>query len=304
MRRISLVCFLAAASWAQPNGWVTSNLPGFKINSGTSTLKSGVRIRYTSVATPDGSSVNLIATGSSMSDDVFHRFLIDKTTASYFGYDLVLGPGDANGRYQAAFQPLTGDEKMLSHIADVPLKPMMLPKYPPPQTVREGDLIALDVMVSADGKHKITDYIEVLAPPGSPAADPGPDSQDFTVDDGPVTFNGTEHSLWVNGQGRELGAFTGKPGATFWIAFPGQGRYILSLTPHEGFLKSGTMHGDTLSFQDAGQRYDVRFATPIAGQGKVWNLYVLHDMGFQPNPASAGMVSAGTDRLDNLWPKR
>jgi Sigma-70 region 2 len=38
-------------------------------------------------------------------------------------------------------------------------------------------------------------------------------------------------------------------GATVWFCYPGQGRYILSLVPHEGF---------------------------ILGSKGAWNLYVLH----------------------------
>ena len=291
MFRTSLLYFLAAAALAQTNG--------HQISSGTGTLKSGVTIRYKSVATPDGTSLNLIATGISMSDNGLHRFVIDKTTASYFGYDLVIGPADSNNRYQAAFQPLTGVDDLVAHLSENPsLKAKMLPKYPAPQMVREGDLIALDLMVSEDGTRKLTDYVEVLAPPGSPAAGLNADALDFTVDDGPLKFDGMHPALWVNGQAKELTAFTGKPGATFWIAFPGQGRYTVSLAPHDGFTKSGTMHGDTISFQDGGQRYDIRFGSPIASRG-AWNLYVLHDMSYE-----SGIVSAGTDRLDNLSTKR
>src|SRR5580704_11534811 len=148
MFRTSLVYFLAAAAWAQTN----KPVPGYELSSGTGTLKSGVGIRYRTMATPDDSSLNLIATGINVGDDGFHRFVIDKTTGSYFGYDLVVSLPDANNRYQAVFQPLTGVDRMVAHISENPsLKPMMLPKYPPPQMVREGDVIALDLMVSPDG---------------------------------------------------------------------------------------------------------------------------------------------------------
>jgi len=297
MFRTSIVFFLATAALAQTNRVA----PGYEFSSGAGMLKSGVRIRYKSVATPDESSLNLVATGITMSDDILHRFLIDKTTSTYFGYDLMVGPADATNRYQATFQPLTGTEEMVMGISGNPsLKPMMLPKYPPPQMVREGDLISLDLMVSADGTRKITDYVEILAPPAAPAFDLNAEARDFTLDDGSVKYGNTEHSFWVNGQARELTAFTGKPGATFWIAMPGQGRYIVSLSPREGFPRTGILHGDTISFQDGGQRYDVRFENSIAGRGKVWNLYVLHDTSYQPNAAFKDAVSAGTDRLDNL----
>ena len=84
----------------------------------------------------------------------------------------------------------------------------------------------------------------------------------------------------------------------------GQAALDASIPHHRRTYKGGTLHGDTISFQDAGQRYDVRFAGPIAGPGKAWNLYVLHDMSYEPNTASQSIFSAGTDRLDNLWTKR
>src|SRR5260370_10497915 len=186
-----------------------------------------------------------------------------------------------------------------------PLRLMTLPKYPPPQIVHDGDIIELDLMASPDGKQKLTDYIEIFSPHHEPpAASTAVQPRDFTVDDGPVTFDATQFTIWKQGQQlQELLGFTSRPGATFWIALPGQGRYILSLTPHDGFTKSGAIRDNVMSFEIAGQEYEVRLMSPIAGAGKAWNLYMLHDVTYEPKQHEQKIVNIGTDRLENLLPK-
>jgi hypothetical protein len=220
--------------------------------------------------------------------------MVDRSSGVYFGYDLVIADrGDGNG-YLATFQPLSAISSF---------KPSPLPKYPAPQVVRDGDIIELDLMVSPDGKQRLTDYIEILGRPSGPAAaTTTAEPCDFTLDDGPVKVDSFDMGIWIDGQkyqGRS--GFTEKPGATFYIAVPGQGRYVLSLTPHEGFVKSGTIRDNVIGFEGGGQQYEIRFMTPIAGAGKAWYLYVLHDRTFQ-RPASNG-IGVGLDRLQNLVPQ-
>jgi hypothetical protein len=38
---------------------------------------------------------------------------------------------------------------------------LVLPRYPDPVVVENGDTIALDLLVSPDGKRKIVDYLEI-----------------------------------------------------------------------------------------------------------------------------------------------
>jgi hypothetical protein len=168
--------------------------------------------------------------------------------------------------------------------------------------VRDGDTIALDLMVSPDGTRRIVDYIRVsLHPLEPPAATTTAEPRDFTVDDGAVTYDASATSVWIDGK-KQTGilGFTGKPGSTFWIAFPGHGRYILSLIPHEGLVKSGVVCDNVLFFQDGGDQYEVRFMSSVAGRGKAWNLYVIRDGGYETLTSDA--VSAGIDRLENLLP--
>jgi hypothetical protein len=93
-----------------------------------------------------------------------------------------------------------------------------------------------------------------------------------------------------------------RTGATLWFAVPDRGRYILSLTPREGFPRAGSIRDNVVEFQAGGDRYEYRSSSPILGQGKAWNLYLLHDPRYRPKATREPMVFAGIDRLDNLLP--
>ena len=80
-----------------------------------------------------------------------------------------------------------------------------------------------------------------------------------------------------------------------------RGRYILSLVPHDGFQKSGTIRDNVLSFQLDGQQYEIRTPDLILGVKGAWNLYAMHGPQYQPK---VDWISMGTDRLDNLLPNR
>src|SRR5260370_9445490 len=38
---------------------------------------------------------------------------------------------------------------------------MLIPRYPPPQVIENGDTIALDLLVSPDGQQKVVDYLQI-----------------------------------------------------------------------------------------------------------------------------------------------
>jgi hypothetical protein len=296
MFRTSLL-LLGVAATAVAAG---TNFASREIMSGSYTLKSGVTIRFCSLLTPAGKFADSLGGGGiGTGEDAIHRTMIDRKRGVYFGYDLVIGSGDAASGWVATFRPLSAK-------GDPSLKALATPKFPAPQTVRDGDIIELDLMVSPDGTQRLTDYIQILAhAPEPPAATTTAEPRNFTLDDGPVTLDPLGMTIWTNGQKLQGSpGVTVKPGATFWIAFPGQGRYVLSLIPHEGFTQSGTVRDNAIAFRDGGQQFEVRFMSPIAGAGKAWNAYVLHDRAYQPRPNQQGMVNSGTDRLESLLPGR
>lgn len=264
-----------------------------ELMSGASTLKNGLTVRYKSMLEPPlrESQILMLEGGHSASSNRIHRTLHEKNTGVYYGYDLVVDPAGPR-RFRISIEPLT-------RLPQGRLLP--LPKYPPPQTVEEGDIIALDLLVSRDGVQKLVDYIEVeqTAEPGmAPALAP----RDFTFDDGAPSLQFRfPTSVYVNGRKAQDGfAFTVRQGATIWFAVPGQGRYILSLAPRDGFRKSGAIRAHVLTFEAGTDTYEIRSAGPILGAGKAWNLYVLHDPKYQPKSAVQPAIHGGIDRLETL----
>jgi hypothetical protein len=297
MFKTSFVLAFAAVAMAQ------NPASDRQIMAGSGHLKSGPVLAFRSMLTPAGAPPKGLGGGGIWTDaNTMHRYMIDRNSRLYFGYDLVLGARDATGGYLATFQPLSQTDHLGSEeIAGMKL--MMLPKYPAPQTVHDEDTIAVDLMVSPDGSQRLTDYITILGQQPA-AAKTTAEPRDFTIDDGPVTFDITQLTFWKQGQlYRGMSGFTGKAGATLWVAIPGQGRFILSLVSHEGFMKAGTIRDNVASFANSGQQYELRFQSPIAGAGKAWNLYVMHDAAFQQDSLHRLSVNMGTDRLDNLIAK-
>jgi hypothetical protein len=115
--------------------------------------------------------------------------------------------------------------------------------------------------------------------PGIAPANPNLVPREFTIDDGPVSIS-VPFQVLVNGkefQGHTIGWHI-DTGSTLWLGLPGQGMYILSLAPREGynFQKAGAIRNHVIAFQSGGNQYEIRTSGPIAGAEKAWNLYVLH----------------------------
>jgi len=292
----SLIAAIAASALAQPEGLVLS---------GSGTLPSGIVVRFRTIIEPHTSSSELKSFngGVTAGAEAIHRIMWDNSI--YFGYDVGVARS-APGSFSVTFLPLSiSPERMVGK----PLTPAPQPHFPAPQTVENGDTIALDLFVSPDGRHKVVDYIQIVPPENAepPAASlEGLAPQDFTIDDGPVTFDiSPKVTYWINGQefGGESG-FSGKPGATLWVYFPGRQRYILSLVPSPGFEKAGAVIHNVASFVADGQQYEIRFSGAIVVGGKAFNLYLARDPSYHPKPELSNTVVAGVDRLVNLLPDR
>ena len=232
------------------------------------------------------------------------RVMFDPHDGVWFGYDIAVAGDSADG-FLLTFGPpsATAPKGAGGNTGKV----MTLQKYPAPQTIRDGDIVAIDLMVSADGKQKITEYIQIVSPardPQPPAATTTAEPRDFTIDDGPVTYDERRFVVLWQGQTPRMTWHTVRPGATFWIALPNEGRYILSLAPHDGFTKSGVVRDNMISFEANGQPCEIRFLTPVTGKGTAWNLYVMHDPGYLPMESQRAHVITGNGRLDELVERR
>jgi hypothetical protein len=184
----------------------------------------------------------------------------------------------------------------------IPLTALELPEYPGPQFVQEGDTLALDVLVNPQTGVKIIDLIKVAKVEDqqikSVNGSGGNINQasimsenlppaDFTVD--AIELKLTASNLLINGRSAssEKGSSGyGVTGTLIWFYMPDHGRFILSLTPRDGynFQKTGTIQGNKINFTFGGNQYDWVSSSPILPTGsRPWNLWVLHDPEYRPD---------------------
>jgi hypothetical protein len=300
-----ILALTAAAAHAQLN-------TGRNLGTGVVVLDSGVTLRYKTVVEPPvkdsafhpgGGTFG--PTGSGMEHAIY-----DVSTESYFGYEMTVWPGDDAATRKVSFGPLSlaRMQKALKAVAgDRPIKPAPLPAFPAPQVVRNDDTIALDLMVSADGRERIVDYIHFsfgVTPKPQPAATAVP--RDFTIDDGPLKLALDQADVFIDGKkfGGIVVIYASEGGATMWFYFPGRGRYLLSLVPHEGFVKAGVVRANVVTFSADGNDYEIKLTDPIAGVDMAWNLYVMRDASYLPRPAIVRAVVGSYGRLEDLLPKK
>ncbi len=231
--------------------------------------------------------------------------MLDKTNRSYFGYDLIVEPVAGTTQCRVSIRPfslatadLSKHERRVE--VDSTWKLQQIPNYPAPQIVEPSDTIALDLLASPDGSQKVVDYLRASCneKAKTSAAENGP-PRDYTLDD--VVLNVTNGSLYINGQPVTGTPVTGDAtGAIAWFYFPGKGRFLVSIAPHDGynFQKAGTIQRNHISFEMGGDHFEVKASHPIVGEGTVWNAYVMFDPSYQPKRSEA--IFGGADRVENV----
>ena len=252
-------------------------------------------------------------------DGIVHRLLVDERGDFVFGYDLRVEPlDDPGGRFRVSARPLDpklearlrarsssarkADASSLSarHIST-------LARATPTRIVTEADSFALDLLVNEAAAIKIVDHVKIartrerlVAPPR--AAPP----RDFSITDVDLALQ--DFRLVIDGEE----AYTTNPkrscrGSLVFLELPGQGRFIFSLAPHEGyrFAKTATIENDRIVFEWQGKRYEWISREPIVAGGGTWRLWMLHDfaaenaLGYTPPDAEAGRPSETERALTN-----
>ncbi len=155
------------------------------------------------------------------------------------------------------------------------------------------------------------DYIQLAMKPEPAAATNEQPPKDYTLDDGPLNFDFGNSEVWVDGE-KYSGPYgsESKPGATR----PGPVHSFAH--SHDGFIQTGAVRDNVITFQAGGEQFEIRTMKLILGtsKGGAWNLYFRQDPSYQPkDPCSsvanyfsvnaAGSIHFGTDRLENLLPK-
>jgi hypothetical protein len=270
--------------------------------------KGGFVVRYRTVAEPPKhvASFNKLGGGVTQDERKVHRFMFDDTNQVFFGYDLSVEPVPGTSRSRVTFEPLslTADQLRVNF---KPLgsgfRSMLIPRYPPPQVVDNGDTIALDLLVSPDGQQKVVDYLQISSTTATTTArvtstkdDSG--ARDFSVND--LELRVADPSVQLNGQAVPGVAMGEATGSIIWLYIPGHGRFLLSIAPLPGFQKAGTVHHTILQFRDGGDEYEMRTSSPVIQSAKRWNVYVLRDSLYDPRQANPSVTFGAANRLEEL----
>lgn len=302
---------------------------------------SGVSVVFTSETDPPGRERMLPGSVQVRgSENVVHRIYLDRENKIYFGYDLEVEPVADSDQYKLIIKPLSeppilitpppgfrsgagaanGGQAQGGELRLSDLTSLALPKFPQPQTVHDGDTLALDVLVNPHTGVRIIDLIRVSSKGIPPQAQPqggevsagggGGAAIDLTPE--MIQLHVANSNLFVNGQkvvGTDEGKGPGVAGALVWFYLPDYGRFILSLTPREGydFLKIGVVEGRKLSFTADGNRFEWVSTSPVVpGVDDTLNLWVLHDPQYRPDvgPEQSPYLVGAADKINYLLKKR
>jgi len=218
---------------------------------------------------------------------VIHRVLADAAGKYVFGYDLLIEAVPVSRTFTIAVAPLDSqiENKLLAEGSKVqPARIATLPQAGEPEILDDGDSFALDLLVNQKTGVKIVDLVKVSFD-RSNLWDDNPRNlpRDFTLDAVPLRV--IDFRLLVDGN--LLAA--GKPGTKFtgaliWCYVEGQGRFIFSLVPREGyeFQKVGIIEDQRIEFTLKGRHYEWLSSEPILPSRGSWNLWMLHDPTYVP----------------------
>lgn len=252
-----------------------------------------------------------------------HRVFVDRENKSHFGYDIVIKKGAEKGKFTVTFKPLS----IMFFASDS--EERVLPKFPEPLQLNEGDSISVDLLENPKTKEKIADLIKIIqGEPNQKNSQPNqiiiPDDEntkitqttqtvtrvfssesssappkDFTIDE--IKMQAFNANLSVNG--KQIFEKKSAIGANVYFYLKDKGRFILSPVPREGFnfQKIGVIDNNKISFEMNGDKYEINSITPIMYHGGKWNLWVLYEPDYRPNSEKSDEF--GADKIERLMKK-
>jgi hypothetical protein len=247
--------------------------------------------------------------------NLVRRIFLDGRGELFFGYELLIetvgGAAAVPRQFRVTVRPL--GEEFRRQLAARPsfAHRRLHPGYNPaafdtrPQLVGDGDTFALDVLRNPRTGAKIVDVITVTSEDPRRRALPASTNppRDFNAEE--VRLQVTGYRLSVNGElvHQSKG---GCAGPLVWFSLPGRGRFVVSLVPRPGydFRQAGTVEHDRIVFEWEGDRFEWASSAPVVGTGGNWNVWVLHDPGYDFD-LSGPTDAAGTNkaRQDNFEQK-
>jgi hypothetical protein len=88
-----------------------------------------------------------------------HRYFAYNALHKFFGYDLQVKPGTTKGSYDVEVQLLSIGPERIQLPDPASWSVIALPAYPGPQTVHEGETLAIQMFANPATGQKITDYV-------------------------------------------------------------------------------------------------------------------------------------------------
>jgi hypothetical protein len=229
--------------------------------------------------------------------NTIHRVVLDRGGNPVFGYDLVVEPADAGRKFRVTAQPLAAEfeRRLRARRAGAQANPPPIPtlaRAAAPQTLEDGDAVALDLLVNSQTGVRVVDVIKV-ASDRARLWQSAP--RDFTLDS--VQIAVSDQRLLVNGEVVAAAPRPPRPvsGALVWFYVPGRGRFVLSLVPREGydFRKTAIIEDNRVSFDHQGDHYELVSSAPVVGTGGDWYAWVLFDPAYAPEVNSAEEIRRG-----------
>ena len=266
-------------------------------------MKAGYFVSFTtepasSVINKEGYSTNFAE--AYFSSNTIRRVIVDSEGSLYFGYALVIEPMLQSKQFRVSVRPLSPEDEQDLRARKSFQSRRLHPNYnaaglarsSSPQIINDGDTFALDILVNPQTGDKITDIVTISASRARLEDAPMSETpRDFTLED--VLMKMINYKLLINGElvavGKQSGACAG---ALIWFHLPERGgRFIFSVMPHPGydFQKIGTIENNKIKFTLNGDRYEWISNTPVVGNGGYWNLYVLYDKAYVPDPFLLGV---------------
>ena len=274
---------------------LAGNCLGAQVLMGGTASRDGLRFSYETRVEPElpGRRLTGVGSGGVIVGDgthFYHRYLSDKATKRYFGYDLAIEALQGD-RYRVTLKPLSLTAEKLGLQPPNDWTAIPLPAMPAPQVLRRADTIALELFVHPDTGQKLVDYITVQGDsPGVRLPEGAP--RDYTLDDVPLTLSGARVTWNGKAVHRSGGGYI--RGEAVYAYLPGHGRFVFSIAPHTalGFQRAGEIRGQRLTITSGSDKLTIDCDAPIAPGSGVYYVYAHHDATWRP-AQSAGEVHMG-----------
>jgi hypothetical protein len=249
------------------------------------------------------------------STGVIHRIMFDKSTKTYFGYDVLVEDLSDPATFRVTFRTLQLPRELSGNVNGFLNSWMGLttPRFPAPQVVNRGAILELVLLSNSSNGQKIVDYVTIQEPESAVRTFQNPAAQnrdfsyapeaprDITSNDVAMTIRSPR--IAINGKAEESVSDSNSVSGTFvWFYIPDHGRFIISLGPHaeSGFRKIGEVRGTSLSFTMGSDTVMLSSAIPIAPGLAAFNLYVVQQPDWKPQYLFADTSAFSMGAVDSF----